>query len=425
MRMSDAEPLSRSRPTWTAVGLVVVAVYFAGATIALWTEWNISAYPPRSLPESIGILFAFGWFALVGAVLVSRRPRNLMGWLLVGIALPVVVFAAGNSGVAYLVLERGHEPNLLLSLLAWPNNWYWYVVVALVFVYVPLLFPTGRLLTRRWRIVAWLGALWIGGMSLLGAVAEDIGFQVTQTERGPGVTIPNPVGVTGLAHVEQLPIAFLFTGLLVAALIGSFASLVVRFRRSRGIERRQMTWLVLAAALVPPTIGLEIALDAIGSEFARGLQGIGFVVAINAIPLAIGLAVLRYRLYDIDRIVSRTVSYGLLTALLLGVYAAGVVGLGGLIRSATGGGGGDLVVAASTLAVAALFGPARRRIQEAVDRRFNRSRYDAQQTVEAFAQRLRDEVDLDTLSEQLRVVASATVHPRSASVWLRTGETAP
>jgi hypothetical protein len=210
------------------------------------------------------------------------------------------------------------------------------VTLALIFVYIPLRFPTGRLLSARCRIVAWLGAVGVGGISALGAVAEHIGLQVSQAGEGPGTTIPNPLGVEGLAHVEQLPIMGVFGGLFVAALLGAFASLVVRFRRSRGVERQQMKWLVLAAALFPPTIGL---------------------------------AILRYRLYDIDRLISRAVSYILLTALLVGVYVGGVVSLGWLIRAVTGATGGDLVVAASTLAVVTAFQPLRRHVQPAPRRR--------------------------------------------------------
>jgi hypothetical protein len=422
---SDDTAARPRRPVWTVVGCVLVATYVLGATLAGWAERSISAHPPTDpLAQGLGLLLGFGWFALVGAVVVSRRPGNLMGWILVASAVPLAVFAASHNAAAYLVLERGHEPTLLVSLMAWPNNWYWYTTLALVFVYVPLLFPTGRLLSSRWRPVAWLAAVGLGGTSALGALAGDIGFQVSQGDDGPAAAIPNPLGVEGLAHVEQLPIMAVFGGLLVLTIVAAFTSLVIRFRHSRGVERRQMTWLVLAAALVPPTIGLEVLFDTFGSQSPEALEGIGFLVAINAIPLSIGLAVLRYRLYDIDRIVSRTVSYVALTVLLAGIYVVGVVGLGGLMRTVTGGSGGDLVVAASTLGMAAAFQPLRRRVQATVDKRFNRARYDAQRVVEAFTHRLRDEVDLDTLSEQLRATASGAIQPRGVTLWLHPAERA-
>jgi hypothetical protein len=413
---STAAPARRS--VWTGVGWLLVTVYVASTVVAGWAERSISAYPATDpLLASLGLVLGFGWFALVGAVVISRRPRNLLGWILVAIAVPLGVFAAGNNVAAYLVLERGHEPTLLISLLAWPNNWSWYATLTLIFVFVPLVFPTGRLLSSRWRPVAWLAALGAGGMCVLGAVASDIGFQVSQSDDGPGASIPNPLGVDGLVHVEQLPAMALFGGVLVVAIVAAFTSLVLRFRRSRGVERRQMTWLVLAAALVPPTIGLEVLFDALGSEGPEMLRGVGFVLAINAIPLAIGLAVLRYRLYDIDRVVSRTVSYLVLSVLLGGLYVIGVVVLGGLVRSVSDGGGGDLVVAASTLAVAAAFQPLRRRVQGLVDRRFNRDRYDARRTVEELASRLRDEVDLDLLAASVEQVARSTIQPAHASIW--------
>jgi hypothetical protein len=231
----------------------------------------------------------------------------------------------------------------------------------------------------------------------------------------PGVLTPLHGWVPDLVHGA---VDAIFVVLLVGAVLAGASALVVRYRRARRGERQQLKWAVLGG-LVSVSVYLT-------GDLTTRLPGVDWwlvsLVAFTVFPLTVALAVLRYRLYDIDRIVSRTVSYGLLTALLVGVYAAGVVGLGGLIRSATGGGGGDLVVAASTLAVAALFGPARRRIQDLVDRRFNRARYDAQQTVEAFAQRLRDEVDLDTLCADLRASANEAIQPRSASVWVRARE---
>jgi hypothetical protein len=414
---STAAPPRRS--VWSGVGWLLVTVYVASSVVGGWAERSISAYPATDpLLATLGLVLGFGWFALVGAVVISRRPRNLLGWILVAISVPLAVFAAGNNVAAYLVLERGHEPTLLISLLAWPNNWSWYATLTLIFVFVPLVFPTGRLLSPRWRPVAWLAALGAGGMCVLGAVASDIGFQVSQSDDGPGASIPNPLGVDGLVHVEQLPVMALFGGVLVVAIVAAFASLVVRFRRSRGVERRQMTWLVLAAALVPPTVGLEILFDALGFEGPAVLRGVGFLLAINAIPLAIGLAVLRYRLYDIDRVVSRTVSYLVLSVLLAGLYVAGVVVLGGLVRSVSDGGGGDLVVAASTLGVAAAFQPLRRRIQRIVDRRFNRARYDASREIERFGARLRDEVDPDAIARELVAATYLTLQPERTSLWL-------
>jgi hypothetical protein len=405
------------RPVWRVVGVLVVAIYVVAAAVAVWAERSISAFhASTSSVEGLGLLLGFGWFALVGAVVVSRRPGNPMGWLLVAVALPLAIFSTAHNVAAYLVLERGADPTLPIALLAWPNNWYWYLTLILIFVYLPLLFPTGRLLSRRWRIVAWLGAVGVGGTTALGAVAAEIGFQGTQTDDGAGESIPNPLGIDGLAHVEQLPVMVVFAVLLAAAVVGAFVSLVVRFRRSRGVERQQMKWLVFAVAFVPPSIGLEVALEAIGSQFSESVTDVGFLLALNAIPLAIGLGILRYRLYDIDRIISRTVSYGVVVVVLATSYTVGVVLLGRALAPL--GAGNDITVAAATLAAVALFRPLLRRVRVIVDRRFDRARYDAQRTVEGLNQQLRDEVDLEALRGALLTAIADTVAPLDATVWL-------
>ena len=192
-------------------------------------------------------------------------------------------------------------------------------------------------------------------------------------------------------------------------------SLVLRFRRSRGDERQQLKWLTYAAALLvvfPPTVG--VPLERLGAAY---LGAVSFALAVSMVPAAIGVAVLKHRLYDIDRVINRTLVYGVLTALLVAVYAAGVFVLGPLLNPA--GGESELAVAASTLAVAALFQPARRRVQTMVDRRFNRRRYDGSRTVAAFSARLRDEVDLDTLSAEPLLVVDQTMQPTTAGLWLR------
>lgn len=400
---------------WRMVGIVVVVVFVAGVGASGWFDSNISAYPPEEpLWQHLAMLLGFGWFAVVGGFLIARRPHYLMGWLLAAVPLVLGVFSLAHSYATYQILEVGRQPTLALSLLAWPNNWYWYLTLSIYFLYIPLLFPTGRLPSPRWRIVIWVGSVGVVGVCALGAISADIGLQASQSDTGPAETIANPLGVAGLAHVEQLPVMGLFGAVLFASMLGALASLVVRFRGSRGVERQQIKWLALAFTFLPMSLGLEM----LGAQLTEQFQGLGFLVGLNAIPLAIGLAVLRYRLYDIDRIISRTVTYGFVTVLLVGVYAGGVIGLGWIVRVVSGGAGGDLVVAGSTLLVAAAAGPVRRRIQTVVDRRFNRARYDGQRTVETFGQRLRDEVDLTTLGGDLRRVVRETVHPRSVGLWL-------
>jgi hypothetical protein len=388
-------------------GLVVLYAVGVSLTIYLESRAGVRSSEPM---EQIALVAAFGWFLLLGALLLWRQPRNPMGWIFATIALLVAVGAPGPAYVD-LMIARGRPPSPGLAMLAWPNQWYWWLLLGLMFVFVPLLFPDGRLPSRRWRPLAWLAGLSIAGVCLLGALAETV------TTQGGSHALANPIGVAGLAGPEEsLSGTVLFAGLL-AGVIGGLSSLVVRFRRGHAQERLQIKWLLLATAVVVVLLVVEPVEHHLPIVIRDGL----WAIAINALPLAIAAAILRYRLYDIDRVISRTVSYVVLTALLIGVYAAGVVGLGAVLRALTGGEGGDLVVAASTLATAAAFRPLRRRVQAVVDRRFDRARYDAHHTVESFGRRLRDEVDLDALTDDLRGVVAGTLRPGHVSVWLHAG----
>jgi hypothetical protein len=251
--------------------------------------------------------------------------------------------------------------------------------------------------------VLWLAGLG-SGLAVVGALAlwPLRGISLLQ------LRTPDPGGVLGMLYNVGFWAAW-------AALFGAVAALVVRFRRSRGAERQQIKWLVYAVLVVVVCFPLPALFETmIGSELAADVV---YALIVAPIPVAVGVAILKYRLYDIDRLINRTLVYGLLTALLGAVYAVGVFGLGRLLNPVTG--ESALAVAASTLAVAALFQPARRRIQQAVDRRFNRRRYDAARTVEAFTARLRDEVDLDTLAGELLAMANQTMQPTVVSLWLR------
>jgi hypothetical protein len=266
-----------------------------------------------------------------------------------------------------------------------------------------LLVPTGSPPSPRWRWWAWLMA---------GALAVPL-LAMPLTPRPPDSryqTVDSPMDLRPfdgpLLLANRAALAVTVVGILVGA-----GSLVVRFRRAHGTERQQLRWVVLAAALTGMGMLASVALVVVGNEVLVGWVG-GACVAF--LPLAIGAAVLRYRLFDLDRIISRTLAYGLLTLLLGGGYAGVVLGLGQLL-----GQGSSLVVASATLVVAAAFQPARRRIQRAVDRRFNRRRYDAAQTIQAFSERLRQQTDLDTLTAELLAVVEQTMQPTSASVWLR------
>jgi hypothetical protein len=266
-----------------------------------------------------------------------------------------------------------------------------------------LLFPTGRLLSPRWRPVAWLTAVVTALSTMLNSLQPTLGPFGDQV-------VMNPIGVAAVGNPEKSPVVPALIILLTVLAAVAFGSLVLRFRRSRGEERQQLKWFTYAAALVPLSM-LGDALPAVIGDLVIDLP-------IVFLPVATGIAILRYRLYDIDRLINRTLVYGLLTALLGGVYAGAVLVLGQVF----GGVGGDppsWAVAGATLAVAALFQPARRRIQAVVDRRFNRRKYNAAQTIQAFSTRLREQVDLDTLSSELLAVVDQTMQPTRAWLWLR------
>jgi hypothetical protein len=275
--------------------------------------------------------------------------------------------------------------------------------------FILLLTPTGSLPSPRWR--------WWARVSVAAAVILLVALAVARGPLDPRYQVlGGPFDLRGqggvLLVVNQLALAFTILAVAVCA-----GSLVARFRRARGVERQQLRWVAVAALLLVPVAGVALVGLAVG---ATEVVTWAISVWVAGLPLALGAAVLRYRLYDLDRIFSRTLAYGLLTLVLGGGYAAVVLGLGQLL-----GRDSSLVVAAATLAVAAVFQPARRRIQEAVDRRFNRRRHDAAETIQAFSDRLRDQLDLDTLGAELLATVEQTMQPTAVSLWLRPSPQAP
>jgi hypothetical protein len=341
--------------------------------------------------------------ATVGAVLASRRPHHPVGWLLLALGLAVTASGVADGYARYGLLAR---PSALPA-----ARWvavYSPATIYLAFVcigFVLLLTPSGSLPSPRWR---WWARL---------AAAAPVGFLLALAV-GPGLVIPpydeviDPVSVPALASAVAAVIAVSFTIAIGGLTVGAW-SLVVRFRSARGSERQQLRWVAFAAALtVPPAAVVLFSVVVDTTATVVVLVALGVCMAL--LPLVIGAAILRYRLYDLDRIISRTLAYGLLTLLLGGGYALVVLGLGQLLGRES-----SLVVAGATLAVAAAFQPARHRVQAVVDRRFNRRRYDAARTVDAFAARLREQVDLDALSAELLAVVDQTMQPTMASLWLR------
>jgi hypothetical protein len=338
--------------------------------------------------------------ATVGAVLASRRPRHPVGWLLLAQVAANLATGAAAQHLAWGLLPGGPLPATRAVAVLYPAS---AGGGLLLLGFVLLLTPTGKLPSPGWR---WWASAMVAIPLLL----------VVLVMLAPGPVDPSvqvlgsPFEFGGLSGVllvaNQLALAF--TTLAVAVCAGS---LVLRFRRAHGVERQQLRWVAVAAALLVVAAGaalVGLALDA--------PEVVTWAISawVAGLPLALGAAVLRYRLYDLDRIISRTVAYGLLTVLLGGGYAAVVLGLGQLL-----GRDSSLVVAAATLAVAAVFQPARRRIQALVDRRFNRRRHDAAETIGAFSTHLRDQLDLDTLSTELLAVVDQTMQPNQASLWLR------
>jgi hypothetical protein len=396
------------RPAWPAVlawglaGLTVLSLVPAAWLLSLvWFEGSPEAAPTLVTvgPVTLAVVSA----AAVGALVASRRPAHPVGWLLLGVGLAVAVNVLIEPYVKYGLVDRPGSLPAARSLVPFLYSFFFVALACAGFVL--LLTPTGSLPSPRWR--------WWARVAAAAPALTVAGFAVQPDPLAPDY-LGNPLAVPALAP-----------GLLVAALAGmavtgigllaGAGSLVLRFRRARGIERLQLRWLALAAACAAALLLIGLAAAALALD-AVVLASLALCLAL--LPLATGASILRYRLYDLDRIISRTVAYGLLT-LVLGLGYAGAVLLLGQLFGGLGDRPPSWAVAGATLAVAAIFQPARRRIQQVVDRRFNRRRYDAARTVAAFAARLRDQVDLDVLHAELLEVVGQTMQPTRASLWLR------
>jgi hypothetical protein len=390
---------SASRLAWL---LYVVALVLVGLAVGLWLVVH------RPVAGAVGYEYwhegmvnGLAW-ATVGTVIATRRPEHPVGWLFLSAGLVSAGGLVTEEYAAAFLAASG--PSVGVAVAAWASYQFQSTIVGLL-IGMLLVFPTGRPPSRRWWVLAWAIAAgvvlaWVG-QGLAPARYQDF----------PGVE--NPFGIAGLATVLKW-VAGAGAVLSIVGFLGALASLFVRFARARGLERQQLKWFVYAAGLGCALLFLPNLIP--GASWVAGTLAWTLVPA--SLSAAAAVAVLRYRLYDLDRLINRTVVYGLLTVLLAGVYGGLVLILGELF--------GDLgaqppswAVAAATLAVAALFQPARRRIQAVVDRRFNRRRDDAAKTIEAFSTHLRDQIDLDTLSTQLLAVVDQTMEPTRVSLWLR------
>jgi hypothetical protein len=385
---------------WRAWSIWAVSVAATGTTLGYATLHSL----PASLAnqgggrsnEAVMVAFIVA-FATVGALLAWKRPGNPIGWLLSATGL---AYAAGAFGLLLAYFPR------TLTVSNW-LSWIWFLGLGLC-VFVVLLFPTGNLPSRRWRPVAWAAGTGLAGWVLGNAFAPTI------ISAGP--SMPNPVGLSGPAG-EIFKIMAAGGALLIAATcLAAVLSLAFRYRRAPAAERAQLKWLVYAGALIVVAALAGVLAERIagpGSNAANNFQNAALSGAVGLVPVAIGIAILRYRLYDIDRVISRTLAYAIVTGLLAGIYAGLVLLATQVLRFSS-----PVAIAAATLAAAALFSPMRRRVQRMVDRRFNRARYDAETTVAGFAARLKDAVDLDAVQADLTSAVQQTLEPAHVSVWI-------
>jgi len=405
--------------SWLAWSLAVLCVAMFVASFPLLVLAR-SAQVPSSWDANLTVGNFLGGlpflvFPLVGALIASRHPRNPIGWILLADGLLWTLTSMMGYYAIYGVARPGSVPFPVI--VAGINNVMWVPAVGLLGTYVFLLFPDGRLPSGRWRPLAWLSGVVIVllciNIGLAPGPLQDLGGR------------HNPFGLEDYPWVETA--GYLVLPLLPLCMLASVFSLVTRYRRSRGEERQQIKWIAFAASFVGLLYLIAMVCAFIfpsGAWFQAGsplwldLLGYAALISFTLVPIAVGFAVLRYRLYDIDLVINRTLVYGSLTISLALVYIASVVSLQYVLRALTGG-DSQLVIVASTLAIAALFNPLRGRIQGFIDRRFYRRKYDAAKTLEEFGSRLRDETDLDSLSEDLVGVVRETVRPARVSLWLR------
>jgi hypothetical protein len=364
------------------------------------------------VPTGWGIRGSASLFALtcgsVGVVVASRRPENIVGWMFsaIGILFAIQSIMEAYAVASYLVVVGGLPAG---PLIAWCLSWWWAGAVGIALIFLPLVFPTGRMLSVRWRAVAWFGTF---GLVAFGLVVAFIAGPIPDA-----LYTDNPFGLIGtdVAGTAVTALSFL---IVVLAIVLAMTSLVRRFRAGDEDTRRQIKWFALAGSMAGAAFaGYVLAYLAIGSPTLTNVLEILVEGSLLAVPVAAGLAILRYRLYDIDRIVSRSIAYGLMTAILIGAYGAAILVLQGPLSAVTG--SDTILVALSTLIVAALFQPLRRRVQGAVDRRFDRARFDAERTAAAFAERLRNEVDIATVTRDLDRTVRGAMRPEVMGLWLR------
>jgi hypothetical protein len=411
--------MSHRAAAWLAWSLAGLTLAMFVATIPLWFLARGADLPSSWRADvSVGGLVGgalFLAFPLVGAQIASKRPKNAVGWLCLAVGLMWTLIGMLDYYSYYGAATPGSVPFPVEA--AGISDWIWVPAMGLLGTYVLLLFPDGRLPSRRWRPLAWLS----GAVILL--LSVDV--MLAPGRLGNLAGVRKPFGIEGAEWLTAG--AYVLLPLLPLCMLASALSLVLRYRRSGGEKRQQIKWIAFAASVVVVLYAIAMIASFVFPEESWTTAGsvlwlnlLTYVVlsSFTIVPIAVGFAVLKYRLYEIDIIINRALVYGALTVTLVGVYVGTIVLLQGLLRALTAQ-ESPLAIVASTLAVAALFNPLRRRIQGFIDRRFYRRKYDAAKTLEAFSAKLRDETDLDALSDDLVGVVRETMQPAHVSLWLR------
>jgi hypothetical protein len=420
--------MSTRAASWLAWSLVALCIAMFGVSLVLYVLTESAQSPggwitAGTLGDTLSFV-PFLAFPLVGALIASRRPHNAIGWICLADGLLWMVLAVTDQYSLYGVASPGSVP-FPVAVGTISNQWLWVPTVGLFGIFLLLLFPDGRLPSRRWRPLAWFS----GVVLVLLSVAEGLSPGPLENQGG----VPNPFGIEEFPWLTDAALALL--PLLPLCMLLSALSLVLRFRRSGGEVRQQIKWVAFVAsftgflyaiAMVSQVFLLQAIEDRgelAPSSFWFEVVFSSAVVGFAGVPVAIGVAVLKYRLYDIDIVINRALVYGALTLLLALIYFGGVTSTQTIFRLLTGQEQQpQLAIVASTLIIAALFNPLRRRIQSFIDRRFYRRKYDARKTLEQFSTKLRDETDLAALSGELVGVVRETMQPEHVSVWLRQEE---
>ena len=401
--------MNRRAPAWLAWSMCTLTVVLTVLTLLLVMRNEPGSFWIEVI-KRLGSIAA----ALVGALVAVRRPANPIGWLFgIGTLLSELGVVALEYAVYALVTQPGALPagEWMMLVGEWARGFGFQLVVA----FLLLLYPTGRLPAPRWRPAAWLAV----ALLVLFTVAVALSPRSNDFRLA---AVRNPIGIESAITTELPGVSYL---LFLVVLIACAAAVIRRFQRAKGEERQQLKWFTYAASLAMVLLGVMLSLSlAQIYEADYVVSSLIWSLAFAGFPIAAGVAILRYRLYDIDIIINRTLVYGTLTGLLALIYFGSAVVLQGLFRTLTGQ-ESNLAVVVSTLASAALFQPLRSHIQAFIDRRFYRRKYDATRTLAAFSARLRDEVDLTTLSHELVAIVNDTMQPAHVSLWLRAGSSQP